>query len=178
MTDTATALPTGLFFKDRTRTAVPLTGVTIDAEIHSFYARVVVAQRYVNIEANPIEAVYLFPLDEGAAICGFEAVVDGTLVVGEIHEREKAFEIYDDAMQAGHGAFLLDEERADGSMRRMRSSSEPTTAPRRRGSWGSSTAERVDAVGIDATAAVDESTWFGGLPGTGVQALSADRSRG
>lgn len=113
MTDTATALPTGLFFKDRTQAAVPLTGVSIDAEIHSFYAKVVVAQRYVNRETNPIEAVYVFPLDEGAAICGFEAVVDGTLVVGEIHEREKAFEIYDDAMQAGHGAFLLDEERAD-----------------------------------------------------------------
>lgn len=113
MTDTATALPTGLYFKDRAPAAVPLTGVSIAAEIHSFYARVVVAQRYVNREASPIEAVYLFPLDEGAAICGFEAVVDGTLVVGEIHEREKAFEIYDDAMQAGHGAFLLDEERAD-----------------------------------------------------------------
>ena len=40
-------------------------------------------------------------------------VVDGTLVVGEVHERDKAFEIYDDAMEAGHGAFLLDEERAD-----------------------------------------------------------------
>jgi Ca-activated chloride channel family protein len=62
---------------------------------------------------KPIEAVYVFPLDEGAAVCGFEAVVDGTLVVGEVHERDKAFEIYDDAMADGHGAFLLDEERPD-----------------------------------------------------------------
>lgn len=72
-----------------------------------------VAHGYVNNEATPIEAVYVFPLDEGAAVCAFEAVVDGTLVVGEVHERDKAFEIYDDAMEAGHGAFLLDEERAD-----------------------------------------------------------------
>ncbi len=92
---------------------VPLTGVTIDAEISGFCARVVVTQRYVNRETTPIEAVYLFPLEEGAAVCGFEAIVDDTLVVGEVMERDKAFERYDDAMAAGHGAFLLDEERPD-----------------------------------------------------------------
>ena len=55
----------------------------------------------------------MFPLDEGAAVCGFEALIDGTLVVGEVKERETAFAKYDDAMQAGHGAILLDEERPD-----------------------------------------------------------------
>ena len=92
---------------------MPLVGVSIEAEIHSFYSKVVIAQRYVNREQTPIEAVYVFPLDEGAAVCAFEAMVDGTLVVGEVHERDKAFEMYDDAMEQGHGAFLLDEERPD-----------------------------------------------------------------
>ena len=92
---------------------VPLVGVSIETEIHSFYSKVVIAQRYVNREPTPIEAVYVFPLDEGAAVCAFEAMVDGTLVVGEVHERDKAFEMYDDAMEQGHGAFLLDEERPD-----------------------------------------------------------------
>ncbi len=55
----------------------------------------------------------MFPLDEGAAVCGFEALIDGTLVVGKAMEREAAFAKYDDAMQAGHGAYLLDEERPD-----------------------------------------------------------------
>jgi hypothetical protein len=67
---------------------VALAGVSIDAEISTYCARVAVSQRYVNREAQPIEAVYVFPLDEGAAVCGFEAIVDGTLVVGEIKERE------------------------------------------------------------------------------------------
>ena len=71
----------------------------------SFYSKVVIAQRYVNREQTPIEAVYVFPLDEGAAVCAFEAMVDGTLVVGEVHERDKAFEMYDDAMEQGHGRF-------------------------------------------------------------------------
>ena len=92
---------------------VPLVGVTIDGDISSFCARIVISHRYVNREATPIEAVYVFPLDESAAVCGFEAIVDGTLVVGEVQERDKAFERYDDAMAEGHGAFLLDEERPD-----------------------------------------------------------------
>ena len=79
----------GLFAADASHVA--LAGVSVDAEISSFCARVVVTQRYVNREAQPIEAVYVFPLDEGAAVCGFEAIVDGTLVVGEVKEREDAF---------------------------------------------------------------------------------------
>jgi Ca-activated chloride channel family protein len=93
--------------------AIPLTGVTVDAVITGLCARVVVGQRYVNTETRPIEAVYAFPLDEGAAVCGFEAVIGDTLVVGEVKEREEAFRIYDDAMERGDGAFLLDRERAD-----------------------------------------------------------------
>ena len=92
---------------------MPLDGVAIDAEISSFCARVTVTQRYVNRETQPIEAVYVFPLDEGAAVCGFEALIDGTLVVGEVKEREDAFKKYDDAIERGDGAFLLDEERPD-----------------------------------------------------------------
>jgi Mg-chelatase subunit ChlD len=113
MAETIARPEAGLIVRDETHAHVPLTGVSIEAEITGLSARVAVAQRYVNRETKPIEAVYVFPLDEGAAVCGFEAVVDGTLVVGEVHERDKAFEIYDDAMADGHGAFLLDEERPD-----------------------------------------------------------------
>ncbi len=113
MPDQAATMGAGLFTTGKTRLAVPLAGVAIEADVRSLYARVVVAHRYVNQEADPIEAVYVFPLDEGAAVCAFEALVDGTLVVEEVHERDRAFEIYDDAMVAGHGAFLLDEERPD-----------------------------------------------------------------
>jgi hypothetical protein len=111
MPEQSTASRTGLF--TTADTPIPLAGVSIDAEISTLCARVVVTQRYVNTESKPIEAVYLFPLDEGAAVCGFEAIVDGTLVVGEIKPREEAFRMYDDAMEKGHGAYLLDEERPD-----------------------------------------------------------------
>jgi len=85
----------------------------VEAEVRGFHARVVVSHRFVNREPQAVEAVYVFPLDEGAAVCGFEAVIDGTLVIGEVLQREQAFERYDDAIGEGHGAFLLDEERPD-----------------------------------------------------------------
>jgi len=90
---------------------VPLLGVTVDAEITGSSARVTLAQRFKNTEARPIEAVYLFPLPTDAAVCAFEAEVDGRRVEGRVEEREKAFEIYDDALADGHGAFLMDQER-------------------------------------------------------------------
>jgi Ca-activated chloride channel homolog len=112
MTDRTQPARVGLMSRD-VQTSVPLTGVAIDAEISGLCAQVVVTQRYVNRESTPIEAVDVFPLEEGAAVCGFEAIIDDTLVVGEVKERDKAFEVYDDAIAAGHGAFLLDEERPD-----------------------------------------------------------------
>src|SRR5262245_18422054 len=111
MPESLTVPRAGLFTKHDA--PVPLAGVSIDADVSTFCARVTVTQRYVNRESKPIEAVYVFPLDEGAAVCGFEAIIDGTLVVGEVKEREAAFKMYDEAMEQGHGAYLLDEERPD-----------------------------------------------------------------
>jgi Ca-activated chloride channel family protein len=104
-------VPSGL--TSREGAPVPLVGVTVEAEIRDYACRVVVSQRFRNDEDQPIEAVYKFALDEGAAVCGFEAEVDGRHVAGRVEEREKAFETYDDALAAGHGAYLLDEERPD-----------------------------------------------------------------
>ena len=110
---TATTLTAGLFAQDEVGAPVPLTGVSVEGTITGLCARVSVAHRYRNAESTPIEAVYVFPLDDGAAVCGFEAIIDGVSVVAEVQEREKAFERYDEAIEQGHGAFLLDEERPD-----------------------------------------------------------------
>ena len=99
----------GLFASDRR--PVPLEGVRIDARLEGLASEVTVAQRYRNREAVAVEAVYVFPLEEGAAVCSFEARIGDKIVRGRVEEREKAFEIYDDAMADGHGAFLLDQER-------------------------------------------------------------------
>ena len=102
----------GLFTRE-TRQPIPLDHVRVEARVVDLCARVTVHQAYRNREDVPLEVVYVFPLDEGAAVCGFEATVDGVRYVGQVKERDEAFKEYDDALEAGHGGFLLDEERAD-----------------------------------------------------------------
>ena len=106
------AAGSGLFSRD-TRQPIPLDHVRVEARVIDAAARVTIRQSYRNLETVPLEVVYAFPLDEGAAVCAFEATVDGVRYVGRAKERDEAFREYDEAVEAGHGAFLLDEERAD-----------------------------------------------------------------
>lgn len=98
----------GLFARGR---AVPLEGVRVEAVLSGPCVEVTITQRYRNTEKVPVEAVYVFPMDEQAAVCGFAAKVGDTIVRGQVHERDRAFDLYDDAMMDGNGAFLLDQER-------------------------------------------------------------------
>jgi Ca-activated chloride channel family protein len=90
---------------------VPLLGVEIDATLDGPCLQVSVRQRYRNAERVPIEAVYVFPLPEDAAVCGFRAQFGAERVDGRVQARDKAFETYDDAMLDGRMAALLDQER-------------------------------------------------------------------
>jgi Ca-activated chloride channel family protein len=92
---------------------IPLLAVSVHAELRDGSARTTIAQRYRNVENEPVETVYVFPIDERAAVCGFEAIVDGKRIVAESRERDAAFEAYDRGMADGHGAYLLDQARPD-----------------------------------------------------------------
>ena len=104
---------TGLLYRGAKseRASVPLTGVSVRAEILRSLNRVRICQRYENRETKPIEAVYVFPLEEGGAVCSFSVKIDEKRIEGHVLSRDKAFDQYDDAMAEGHGAFLLDQER-------------------------------------------------------------------
>jgi Ca-activated chloride channel family protein len=90
---------------------VPLQGVDVSGELLGGHARVRVRQRYRNTESKPIEAVYVFPLPSEATLTAFALECAGRRVQGVLKEREEAFRTYDDAVTAGHGAALLDQER-------------------------------------------------------------------
>ena len=59
--------------------------------------------------SQPIEAVYEFPLEANASVCGFVAEIDGQRIVGTLKEKETAREEYDEAIAAGDGAYLLEQ---------------------------------------------------------------------
>jgi len=52
--------------------SLPLISVHVRARIKDLVGQVVVLQEYRNDSSAPIEAKYVFPLDEMAAVCGFE----------------------------------------------------------------------------------------------------------
>jgi len=99
----------GLYTRDGAQ--VPLQGVEVTGELLGGHARVLVRQRYRNAESRPVEAVYVFPLPSDGTLTGFSMECNGRKVQGVVKEREEAFRQYDDAVTAGHGAALLDQER-------------------------------------------------------------------
>lgn len=101
----------GLFTTEGAR--VPLQGVEVTGELLGGHARVRVRQRYRNDERRPVEAIYTFPLPSDGTLSAFSMTCAGRRVEGVVKEREEAFQTYDDAVAAGHGAALVDQERAN-----------------------------------------------------------------
>lgn len=46
--------------------------------------QVIIFQKYTNQRLEPIEAKFVFPLSDSAAVCGFEAFINGKHVVGQV----------------------------------------------------------------------------------------------
>lgn len=92
---------------------IPLQGVEIVGEIYGGHGQVTIRQRYKNKEPKPVEAIYTFPLPADASLVGFAMVCDGRRLEGVVKEREDAFREYDEAVSAGHGAALLEQERSN-----------------------------------------------------------------
>ena len=53
------------------------------------HTQVIVLQSYQNESDSPIEAKYVFPLDDLGAVCGFEAFINGKHVIGKVKEKEQ-----------------------------------------------------------------------------------------
>jgi poly [ADP-ribose] polymerase len=68
-------------------------------------------QEYKNKSNMTVEAKYVFPLDEMAVVCGFEAFINGKHVVGVVKEKETAHKEYKQAVAEGHGAYLMDQDK-------------------------------------------------------------------
>jgi Ca-activated chloride channel family protein len=83
----------------------------IQASIIGSLCDVLVTQQFHNTHIRPVEAVYVFPLPEDAAITELKLTIGHRVVHGDIREREQAQREYAQASQAGQGAALLEQER-------------------------------------------------------------------
>ncbi len=90
---------------------LPLKHTEVQAEISGFVTRVKVVQTFTNPYTDPIEAVYVFPLPQNAAVSEMQIRIGDRIVKGVIKKREEAKQIYEDAKKAGKTAALLEQER-------------------------------------------------------------------
>ncbi|XP_047670618.1 protein mono-ADP-ribosyltransferase PARP4 isoform X5 [Tachysurus fulvidraco] len=92
---------------------LPLQAVHVRCKLMDLLSQVVIFQTYKNNSNVPIEAKYVFPLEETAAVCGFEAFINGRHVIGKVKEKEQARKEYKQAIEKGHGAYLMDQDAPD-----------------------------------------------------------------
>ncbi len=90
---------------------LPLAHTDVKASVAAFVATVDVTQRYRNPYDTKIEAVYVFPLPQNAAVTDFIMTIGERRIRGLIREREEARRIYREAKRQGHVASLLTQER-------------------------------------------------------------------
>jgi Ca-activated chloride channel family protein len=90
---------------------LPLRALEVRARIDGLLTQVRVAQTFVNAFPEPLEATYVFPLPDRAAVTSFRMEVGGRVVEGVLKERGAARREYEVAMRAGHRAGIAEEER-------------------------------------------------------------------
>ncbi len=92
---------------------LPLDRLAVDAKITGLVSRTVVRAEFVNVHDTALEATYVFPLPDRAAVTGMTMTADNRTVEAELQERGAAREAYDRAVEAGRRASIAEEERPD-----------------------------------------------------------------
>lgn len=99
--------------KETRQIPCPLMHTSVNGTIDGYIATVNVEQQFTNPYNSKIEAVYVFPLPQNAAVNEFVMTVGDRRIRGVIREREKAEKIYEAAKLQGHVASLMTQERAN-----------------------------------------------------------------
>lgn len=89
----------------------PLKHTEVLAKIAGNLSRVEVTQSFENPFTKPLEAIYVFPLPDVAAVDDMEIKIGDRVIKGNIKKREEAQQIYQQAKRQGRTAGLLEQQR-------------------------------------------------------------------
>lgn len=92
---------------------LPLQHTDVKATVSGFTADVTVKQTYANPYDKAIEATYVFPLPENAAVYSMKMVIGDREIEAVVKERGEARRTYESARREGYSAALLEQERAN-----------------------------------------------------------------
>ena len=90
---------------------VPLEHTEVQANVRGYLATVDLRQKFHNPYAEKIEAIYVFPLPDDAAVREFVLVIGERQIRGIVRDKEEAQRIYKQARDQGYRAALLDQAR-------------------------------------------------------------------
>ncbi len=93
------------------RGRLPLAELDVEARITGLEVTTEIRQTFLNHTGEAIEATYVFPLPDRAAVHRFRMEVNGRVIEGVIDERGRARDTYDQAIAAGHRAAIAEEDR-------------------------------------------------------------------
>ncbi len=85
-----------------------IKSVDVHADIRDQAAKVRVSQVFQNPSPSPMEAQFLFPLPEGAAVSGLTLMAGGQELTGHLLSKEEARRIYEDIVRRRRDPALLE----------------------------------------------------------------------
>ncbi len=90
---------------------LPLKTTTAQVNISGVIADVLVTQVYKNEGRHPLEAIYIFPASTRAAVYGMKITLGKRMIEAKIQKREEARRTYEQALNQGKTASLLEQQR-------------------------------------------------------------------
>lgn len=101
----------GVFITGKINQELPLKSTEVKAKITGNLARVEVTQTFANELREPLEAIYVFPLPDEAAIEAMEIHIGSRLIKGTVINREEAIKLYNKYITEGRTSSILEQER-------------------------------------------------------------------
>jgi Ca-activated chloride channel family protein len=91
--------------------AFPLRHTAVNVDVAGMMGIYTVEQTFENPYPEPIEAVYVFPLGDEAAVSGYAITIGERTIAGEIDTRERARATYEQARDDGYTAAIVEQEK-------------------------------------------------------------------
>jgi hypothetical protein len=92
---------------------IPLKSLSVQAFLLGYVVGFRSTLTYENNTSNPLEVFFRTPVDDSYAVVGLEACIDGRKIRAEVQEKEKARQMYQEAISRGRTAAFGEEKEGD-----------------------------------------------------------------
>ena len=102
------AFASGLLTAKGDNTDLQIQDHNVSVSIEDGYAITSVENTFYNPSANSLEAVYEFPIPKNGTVVEFTVWINGSPIIGEVVEKERAKQLYEQEKAAGRDAGLTE----------------------------------------------------------------------